>query len=115
MQKGQKWTHYCNPAMDPQILVNTILLGREGRMRVFNIFAGGSPHKLCSVEHMDVDELTGRFLFVVHQFDSDVLEFVRATHTPMLLVPRVTQINSLPIKSQIRLAKDQRTRPSHQS
>ena len=40
---------------------------------------------------------------------------VRATHTPMLLVPRVAQIDSLPIKIQIRLARGQRTRPNHQS
>ena len=40
---------------------------------------------------------------------------VRATHTPMLLVPRVAQIDSLPIKIQIRLARCQRTRPNHQS
>ena len=35
------------------------------------------------------------------------LVIVRATHTLMLLVPRVAQINSLPIKIQIRLARGQ--------
>ena len=40
---------------------------------------------------------------------------VRATHTPMLLVSRVAQIDSLPIKIQIRLARGQQTRPNHQS
>lgn len=44
--KGRKWAFYYAPSApsSTQILVSTILLGREGRMGAFSIFASGSSN-----------------------------------------------------------------------
>ena len=65
-----------------------------------------SPCRLCTIKGVRIPKSSQTTYYV---------PLVRATHTPILLVPRVAQIDSLPIKIQIRLARGQRTRPNHQS